>query len=71
MLFYNATYLTQIEEYRLEMKISFLFLYASEKMSKLWGVIMRGLETIRLVVPNALPLTLVVHIAKTLDARVC
>ncbi|XP_053407821.1 E3 SUMO-protein ligase RanBP2-like [Mercenaria mercenaria] len=42
---------------------------ASEKMSKLWGVIMRGLETIRLVLPNALSLPLVVHIAKTLDAR--
>lgn len=42
----------------------------SQKMSTLWGVIMRGLETIRLVMPNALSLPLVVHIAKILDARV-
>ncbi|KAH3787467.1 hypothetical protein DPMN_165591, partial [Dreissena polymorpha] len=40
-----------------------------ENLGKVWGVVTRGLETIRLVVPNALPLQLVVHVARILDAR--
>ena len=40
------------------------------KLGPVFGKISRGLETIRLVMPTSLSLSLVVHVARTLDARV-
>ncbi|KAL4232099.1 E3 SUMO-protein ligase RanBP2 [Mactra antiquata] len=40
-----------------------------EKISKLWGVVMRGLESVRLVIPNALSLSLIVHVAVSMETR--
>ncbi|WAR22408.1 RBP2-like protein [Mya arenaria] len=40
-----------------------------EKLGSAFGKVSRGLETLRLVTPNSLALSLVVHVANTLDAR--
>ena len=31
---------------------------------------MRGLETVRLILPHTIPLNIVIHVAQTLDERV-